>query len=728
MTLMPRWTLCVWLWRSEQAMPNQMLKPATPQAQVLQQSSAYVRNLLIRVSWVMPAGVLVLLIVIAAVSYQIRAKPRALERAETSQREAADRVATKIEALASSVDRIVLTTRDWAQSGVLTLDDAAALNKVLIPVIMQRSVVSSVHLANDDGREMLLLRAPEGWKNRMTDVPKKGKEQGWIVWKDATTKLSEEKKEQDYDPRKRPWFTGAMGVPENQIYWTPPYIFQTTKEPGITAALRWVDRSTGKQWVVAFDVLLSDLSRVTLEMGYATNGQVALLAADGKVLGLPRAAGFDSEDAIKKAVLQEAGTIGLPLIEQALKEGHEDQSTVLGARIAHDGEVWRVKLQRQALRNQAFQLALLAPESDFAPWSRQVFFNVLISLLVLAVLAALSARRLYRKVAEPVSNLFDQLRESSATLAFESEKAQTLNALSTEMQKAKDFAELGFAVFSGLSGSLAIGQGSLYVADEARQCLVLGAGYARPAGEELPQKIEYGQGLVGQSCIERLPVRMDNPDGAYLQVTSVLGAGSPKSILIQPVLLNGGLLGVLELAVLKELSANDQSLLDSVLPILALCMDILTHNLEAQELLGATRKQASELAAQQQLVAENETRIRELLDMSPSGCSINTTDGVSVFRNARLARLLGYSQEQMIKLTTADYWESLVERDAFVHELKEKRRLEDYRAHFKRSNGDRVTVLLTSSFEQIFGAEHIVTWTYDITSHQGAEVDPGNKG
>jgi PAS domain S-box-containing protein len=157
-------------------------------------------------------------------------------------------------------------------------------------------------------------------------------------------------------------------------------------------------------------------------------------------------------------------------------------------------------------------------------------------------------------------------------------------------------------------------------------------------------------------------------------------------------------------------------------------MDILTHNLEAQELLGATRKQASELAAQQQLVAENETRIRELLDMSPSGCSINTTDGVSVFRNARLARLLGYSQEQMIKLTTADYWESLVERDAFVHELKEKRRLEDYRAHFKRSNGDRVTVLLTSSFEQIFGAEHIVTWTYDITSHQGAEVDPGNKG
>jgi two-component system sensor histidine kinase/response regulator len=79
-------------------------------------------------------------------------------------------------------------------------------------------------------------------------VPKKGKQQNWITWSDSQTKFLEEWKEQDYDPRKRPWFTGVMTAPENVVYWTAPYMFASTQEPGITAAIRWSDKASGKQW------------------------------------------------------------------------------------------------------------------------------------------------------------------------------------------------------------------------------------------------------------------------------------------------------------------------------------------------------------------------------------------------------------------------------------------------------------------------------------------------
>jgi two-component system sensor histidine kinase/response regulator len=53
-----------------------------------------------------------------------------------------------------------------------------------------------------------------------------------------------------------------------------------------------------------------------------------------------------------------------------------------------------------------------------------------------------------------------------------------------------------------------------------------------------------------------------------------------------------------------------------------------------------------------------------------------------------------------------------LQNDQYVH---------DYKARFKRKDGSQVTVLLTSSFEEIFGERHIVSWSYDISERDAAE-------
>jgi len=827
----------------------------------LQRGSAGIRTTLRRLSWGVPAVGVALLAVLTVALYQLDAKPLAQQRAQALQQQAAERMATQVNDLVSQTDRMVLTVRDWAQQGVISLDDPLALNRVLMPVISQRPLISSVHLARDDGREVLLLKTPQGWKNRLTDVPAKGRQQHWLAWNEANIQSSDEWQEQDYDPRKRPWFAQALASPENQVRWTAPYMFQTTQEPGITATVRWMDRQSGKQMVVAFDVLLADLSRLTLGMAYARHGQVALITAEGKVLGLPRNAGFDTPQAIKKAVLQEPGAIGLAALAQAIQAGPDAAASGLGVPVDHQGQAWRVQLLSQPLKNQNFRLALLAPESDFAPWSPQFWWGISLFMLTVASLGVLVGRRLYQTVVTPISAVFDRLSVGNQALAAQGARASALAALATRLQQAQSFAELGQALLSGLAQHLALGQGSLYLADEARQCLSLCNAYARQPTPDHPAEIAYGEGLLGQCALEQRSLLQPEPGAGYLKVSSVLGEAAPQSILLLPVMNNGALLGVLELALMEPLSEHHRALLDAALPTLALCMEILARNAKTQQLLTETQQQAKDMARQaaqlaaqtlemqrsgeamahqravmsalishipdvvfykdtegrylggneafaklantriedllgktalevfppgrgellhstdmgvlakrepvnQQVwftyadgervlldshkapfydsqghllgmmgisrdmteryrleedIRQSEQRMRNLLELSPVGCSIATADGVSVFRNQRLADMLGYTLDELKTVNAADYWVRPEDRLQFVAQLKQERRVDGFKSYCKRPDGSRFTALLTASFEQIFGGEHIVSWSYDITRLEEVE-------
>jgi PAS domain S-box-containing protein len=666
--------------------------------------------------------VLTLIVGLAATFYQLRAKPLAIEKAETSQRESSERLATKMEATASGIDRIVLTTREWVRDGVVGFEDVGDFNRTLIPVITQRSIVSSIHLATDEGREVLLLKTQDGWKNRVTDVPKKGMQQNWMTWSDSRTKVLDEWKEQDYDPRKRPWFSGVMTVPENVVYWTAPYLFASTQEPGITAAIRWADKASGKQMVVAFDVLLSDLTTVSLGLGYATHGQVALLTADGKVLGLPRGNGFDSPEAIKKSVLQEPAAIGLTTLAAALKAGAPQDTSPLGVRVLSGETPWRIKVLMQPLRNQQFQLVLMAPERDFAPWSTELLLLMGVMLLGLAGSGAYVARRMHKQVAEPVSVLFERLATGNRELVTAGLQGQALAEIGAELQKAQDFAALGTTLLSGLARNTTLVQGSLYLANNEARTLSLAAGYARSGGPALASTHAFGDGLLGQCALELRELRLDNPGSGYLQSGSALAQANPRTLWLLPVMNNGALLGVMEVAMLQSLSAAEEALVKELLPTLALCMEILERSADTQRLLQETRQLALTLQENQKRLQEGEEQMRKLLDLSPVGCTIiKLPSGKSTFVNRRLAFLLGYSVEEMQTLSVADYWPDAAERKVFDSELRAQRRVERCRAHFRRADGNLVSLLLSATFEQVFGAKHLVNWGYDITALDEAE-------
>lgn len=270
--------------------------------------------------------------------------------------------------------KALLTARMWGERGLLRIDSPAHLNQVLEPLITQWPQISSILVADAAGREHMLLHLNEAWFNRWTRVVDWGRTSLVLEWTQNPNEPSIEWRDLNYDPRTRPWYQGAVrelpaptasphGAPP--LYWTAPYIFFTTHQPGITAATRFVD-PLGVEHVLGFDMLLTDISAFTTQLQVAERGQVMVLTGDNRVVGLPRHPRFEDPTALRNAPLQQPQELGIPeaaVAAQVLSARSAERQEPL--RIVVDGEAWWVDARPFALLSgQPLRIAVLVPEAD----------------------------------------------------------------------------------------------------------------------------------------------------------------------------------------------------------------------------------------------------------------------------------------------------------------------------------------------------------------------------
>ena len=201
------------------------------------------------------------------------------------------------------VEQQLVVTRDWALDGVFDTEQPEKVNQLLGPLIRHYPQISSLMIADDRGREHMLLcitQEHDGtidrqWKCRQTRRDIWQGQVQWLEWTDDRHNVEKRTEQLQYDPRTRPWFKGAISKsavnsqsPTDRIHWTEPYVFFTTKDLGITASTALPDTEGGSVTsVVAFDVLLEDITRFTNQKYPTPNGKVVVLTEDAALVGLP---------------------------------------------------------------------------------------------------------------------------------------------------------------------------------------------------------------------------------------------------------------------------------------------------------------------------------------------------------------------------------------------------------------------------------------------------------
>lgn len=301
------------------------------------------------------------------------------------------------------------------ESGLLDLDKPEAVNAALVPLLRAYPQVSSLMVADDRGREQMVLRMGSGWRVRRTNVGAWGKTVEWREWTDAQPEAKIRKEEMGYDPRARPWFKGAVATlarteagasASERTSWTEPYIFFTTKEPGITAAIARPGTITQ---VIAFDVLLKDLSRFTTstDVQPSENGMIAVIEpTSGRVIGLPRTAALGTAEQRASSAGKPLAELNAPVLSAALAAAPADAQKGTPFQFESGGASWWGNVIPYRLAgDRTLRVVVAVPEEDLLGDLATLRWIILCVILLALALAVWRAWKLADNISDPIEAL-----------------------------------------------------------------------------------------------------------------------------------------------------------------------------------------------------------------------------------------------------------------------------------------------------------------------------------
>jgi PAS domain S-box-containing protein len=247
--------------------------------------------------------------------------------------------------------------------------------------------------------------------------------------------------------------------------------------------------------------------------------------------------------------------------------------------------------------------------------------------------------------------------------------------------------DLGDLVTEFVTNKIGAIQGAFYTVDDSNPANVfieLKASFAYNKRKYLKGKFKFGQGLIGQSAIEKdTIVRTEIPDD-YMTITSgILGDKKPKCILITPLITNETVYGVLEFAGFEKFSNREIDFVKEISEIIARTLFNIKVKENTENLLAESQKMGRELQVQQEVLRQNaeimeatqeelqrtnrelENQINEvqrandktrlLLENSSEVITIYEPNATIRYISPSVEKILGYSQDEMIGIRDVIY-------------------------------------------------------------------------
>lgn len=190
-----------------------------------------------------------------------------------------------------------------------------------------------------------------------------------------------------------------------------------------------------------------------------------------------------------------------------------------------------------------------------------------------------------------------------------------LSNFSQLMQGNKNLQALADVVIRELCPAIDAQHGVFYLLDEGTDDnpkdpeLALLASYAYHERKSVANVFELGQGLVGQAGRERKRILVHQAPNDYIKIGSGLGEALPLHIVVIPVLFEGELIAVIELAAFNDFSQNELNFLDQLAASLGVVANAVKASAQTEGLLKASQSLSQELQDQQAELTETNQKL-----------------------------------------------------------------------------------------------------------------------
>ncbi len=211
------------------------------------------------------------------------------------------------------------------------------------------------------------------------------------------------------------------------------------------------------------------------------------------------------------------------------------------------------------------------------------------------------------KLNEMIRNLRETMRQNT-----EQDWLKTnLERFTRMLQGQRDLATVSNMVLSELAPLVSAQHGVFYalrdMGDGGEPVLQFQAGYGYKERKHLGNFFRLGEGLVGQCALEKERILLTDVPTDYIQINSGLGESPPLNIIVLPILFEGSVRAVIELASFAAFSPTHQAFLDQLTESIGLVLNTVDATSVTEKLLEQAQSQAQELQSrQEQLRISNE--------------------------------------------------------------------------------------------------------------------------
>ena len=185
-------------------------------------------------------------------------------------------------------------------------------------------------------------------------------------------------------------------------------------------------------------------------------------------------------------------------------------------------------------------------------------------------------------------------KKSSQQVWFSDSKGQ-LNDIIRQQQ---DVITLAKDVIRYLCKRLNVQIGATYIREDDMFKLI--SSYAYTRRKHLANKFDMGEGLIGQSALEKEMIILTKVPNDYISITSGLGETNPTNILVCPFMYEDKVIGVVELGSLTEFEQSQIDFIEQVMETIAIAFYTTQSSIKLQKLLKQSQKQAIQLQTQEE--------------------------------------------------------------------------------------------------------------------------------
>ncbi|MEU6530007.1 HAMP domain-containing protein [Streptomyces sp. NPDC046928] len=232
-----------------------------------------------------------------------------------------------------------------------------------------------------------------------------------------------------------------------------------------------------------------------------------------------------------------------------------------------------------------------------------------------------------------INKMIANLRDTTIANKEQDWLKGNLARISALMQGRRDLEDVASLIMSELTPVVSAQHGAFFLAmplvdgkdisaegEDQYELRMLGS-YAYSMGS-MPTSFRPGEGLIGTAALEKRAILVENAPSGYLKISSGLGEAPPAQVIVLPVLFEGKVLGVIELASFTPFTQIQKDFLNQIAEMIATSVNTISVNTktevllrQSQELTEQLRERSAELENRQKALQASNAELEEKAEL-----------------------------------------------------------------------------------------------------------------